>query len=419
MMRFSRGLEITKKLIFTVSFCLFPIACDQGGGEQPQRSGVGNSQRTTTQPNSQFNDSEQTQTSNTSAGEDSAVEEKIDASTLEIYNMRVVKKREQLFLSHNLSFEPAGKAEFATYQICPLEDVGKECPAGLECTAGGACVTGIAYHTRLRLPMLYAGKVQFKLKACIGSSRALTSEVCGPWEEKIFDSQLYNQRVAQLMGRALSIKKSLGVLNNEYKEALETFVVEGKACDDLNAEVQKVLDSKVGIIEFVFRKVPDALWTNVGEQVADEALGWVGTDTSQVIGGLETGLSAVGEFFEEQCVEFGKDTKDEVCEVFKIPAGWVQGILAAMSPVTALGTLSNAIHDVYYGTFLGQGDKLVPKACFAEQNLQRSVTAIERRMDELLLILRGDGVNSRGIKGELEELGESSVIVDPDAAVSE
>ena len=377
--------------------CLLLLSCDQGGQDRPNRVGLEDGNRSQASsgqqgglagdPGSSTNEKEKV--------------EKIDANKLTVFNVRAVKKREQLFLTHNLSYEPDGRADYINYLICPLEDVGKQCPEALECTAGGHCFEGVSAYNRVRLPLLYAGKVLFKVKACIDREKALTNETCGPWEEKEFDSQAFDIRIASLMGRAVNLKQGLGKLNMDYREALDTFVEEARACDALNAEVQKVLDSKVKVVE-EFVRLPIEWFGKAGETLADTVLSG---QSDQVFGLFEKAGQGVSRQLERACLEFGEATHDGVCK-FLIGAVTVgKSFISAMSPVTAIGTISNKVHDVYYGTFLGQGDKLVPKGCFAEQNLQSRVGDIERQMQAKLQELQV-------IKQQLQQAGESTVIPD-------
>ncbi|MFK7824767.1 MAG: hypothetical protein AB8G05_11450 [Oligoflexales bacterium] len=379
--------------ILACILCLLQTSCDQGNQSQPERVRLDNGTPTEGPGLDKDRNSET---------ESNQVEEKVvkfDASELFVTGLRVVKKREQLSLAHNLSFEADGRAEYVDYRICPLEDVGKECTEGFECARGGNCVQGITPHNRLKLPLLYAGKVLFKARACADRKNTLTDDICGGWQEKEYDSQVYNIRIATLTGRAIDLKKDLGILNKDYKDALETFVQDARECDAINAEVQKVLDSKVRIVED-FVRAPIEHFVMAGEFAADQVL-WGQTD--QVVGGLEKAGSTISEGLERECLRIGEATADWVCSVLKIPGQFAKGMLAAMSPVTAIGTVSNSVHDIYYGTFLGQGDKLVPKACLAEQKLQRSADIIELQMEKKLDELRG-------IKVQLENAGESTVI---------
>ena len=391
----NQGICLLAQLLF-----ILLVSCDQGGTERPARSPLVGGSSTTSQANSQSKDKQ-------SLGGDVSDEQtpvkKIDGSKLFVLNVRAVAKREQLFLTHNLSYEADGKADYIDYRICPLEDVGKQCPEGLECTAGGSCFPGVSAYNRVRLPLLYAGKVLFKVRACIDRERALTDVVCGTWEEKEFDSQAFDSRVASLMGRAINLKQGLGKLNLDYKEVLEKFVEEARACDALNAEVQKVLDSKVSVVE-KFTSVPDKIWEFAGEDVANAI--FFG-EPEKVLAGVQNVGSEISRQLERACLELGDATHDGVCNALQVIVTTGKGFLSAMSPVTAIGTISNKIHDVYYGTFRGESDKLVPKGCFAEQNLQRSVDAIELQMQAKLQELQV-------IKQQLQQVGESTVIPDSD-----
>ena len=76
---------------------------------------------------------------------------------------------------------------------------------------------------------------------------------------------------------------------------------------------------------------------------------------------------------QKACLKIGEATSDKVCTILAGAVTVGKGFISAMSPVTAIGTISNKVHDVYYGTFLGQGDKLVPKGCLQNKIFQSRV----------------------------------------------
>jgi hypothetical protein len=64
------------------------------------------------------------------------------------------------------------------------------------------------------------------------------------------------------------------------------------------------------------------------------------------------------------------------------------GFLTALNPVSAISTLSVSIHNVYYGTLKGEGDKLVAMNCLAEQKLQNTVPLIQKQMEDKVQKIR-------------------------------
>ena len=393
--------HLLKTLFISIfASCIFfvQIACEQQA-QRPERTQLSEGSRPLDDNEDEDDPFSGQQTGDGQATEEEKIE-RIDASKLAIYSLRITKQRERLSLTHNMSYEVDGRARWINYRICPLENVEKQCSEGYECAPGGNCVDEVTIHNRVKLPLLYAGKVLFKVRACTDAEYSTTDEICGGWEEKQFNSQVFDIRVATLMGRAMNLRKTLGELNKGYKKALDTYVDEAKACEGLNAEVQKVLDSKVKIIETI-REYSEDVFAEAGEYVADvDFWGLSDRDVGTLVG---DGLSGLGKEFEKQCAEVGEVFDDWVCGAARIGGFVGKTMLLSMSPVTALGTVSNSLHDIYYGTFLGQGDKLVPKACLAEQNLQRTSDAIKISMDYKLQELRL-------IKQQLEDAGESTVI---------
>ena len=330
---------------------------------------------------------------------------KVDAKKLFVFNVRVTKLNKQLESVLSLSYDPDGRADYLEYMICPLEKTDQQCREGEEivCAQGGECVPGITVHNRVVIPKLHAGRVQIKVKACIERERALSQDVCGNWEEKEYYSSYFDQRIAHLYGRALTLKKSLGnLVEKDYRNALQTFTEEGRACDLHNAEVDKVLKSKVRVVE-QFLRAPASWFKASGENLGDAFLGEGGTQ--EVIGAISDLGKKISKELDKICQSIA-DTGaagDFSCKLFRGTASFGKTMLGAISPVTAVGTLSNSIHDVYYGTFKGEGDKLVAKGCHAEANLQRTVYAIETQMQYKIQELGN-------IKKELQFKGESTVI---------
>lgn len=324
------------------------------------------------------------------------VSKKYDAATLKVFNVRVSKLRQGLTTGLSLSYDPDGRSDYIDYKICPLEVTGKECE-GDDCTRGGECYPGVTVYNRLRLPGLYAGKVKYSVRSCLDRNNALTDQSCGDWEEIIYDNQSYNIRIAILKDRVLKYKDELGRLTEEeYRGAFVTYKKEIEACDAHNAEVQKVLDSKARIVE-QFLRAPAKWFGQAGRDFGDLIMGEGKSD--EVIGKVKEFGKLVGAKMEEACVKIGQGTNEAVCKVLKGVANFGKQFLSMFNPITPLGTLSNAIHDVVIGTFKGEGEKLVAKGCHAEENLQRSVNAIETKMQTVVN-------NLMTIKQELQAAGE-------------
>lgn len=333
--------------------------------------------------------------------EETMTHQKIDASTLKTYKVTVSSQRDKLNLLLNLSYTPDGRADYVDYMICPLEKTEKNCPEGGNCSAGGECFEGITVYNRVLIPLLYGGNVSYKVRSCVDSENSVNEKNCGEWESIQYSSRLYNPEIAGLQHEAERIVKDLGQLvGRDYRDALIRFTEEANKCDEINADVKKVLDSKVRIIQ-QFLRAPISWFVKSGENVGDSVLG-KGNTEAVLLGGLGILGEQISRTMETACVAFGKSTHDFVCSFLKGIAGFGKQMLGAMSPITGIGTLTNSIHDVYYGTILGQGDKLVAKACYAEQNLQKTVEAIEMQMQTKIQKLET-------IKTMLDQKGETFI----------
>lgn len=338
----------------------------------------------------------------TAAKEEKKEQVKYDAAKLTVFNLRIATQQLSLTKGLNLSYDPDGRADYIEYMVCPLAATGKTCNKEvLDCSAGGECFTGLTVYNRVRIAQLFPGQALFKVKACVEQDHAQGSETCGPWEEKTFDTGAYDPRVASLLSQAQSIKEDLGnLVAHDYRNALITFEKEAKACDKLDASVKRVLDSKVKVVE-QFLLAPISWFYQSGLGLGDTILGDGGT--GEVLAAVGKLGAAVSKELDVACQALGEGTHDKVCDVLKGLVTFGSSMILGLNPVPAFGTISNAIHDVYYGTFLGKGDILVPKGCHAEENLQRSAQAIQTQIQSKLQ-------NLQALKQELQSKGESTVI---------
>lgn len=380
---------------------LFIISCaDNKSGENVRMGTAGKQTQTTSNANEATTEQIEVADPFADVGTETSQEPKkqVDGAALKIFKLTISSQRNKSSLGLNAGYTPDGKADYIEYMICPLEATGKKCPEGIECARGGECFEGVTVYNRVRIPLIYGGEVLYKFRACVDRDNATGDETCGDWEVEKYNSRLYDPYIARLQFDGENIKKELGKLVGEdYRNALATFADEARKCDALNAEVKRVLDSKVRVVD-QFLRAPTSWFVKAGEDIGDTVLGEGGS--ADVLNSISKLGEQVSHQMEKACVALGKSTTDFVCTFLKGVAGFGKQFLSAMSPVTALGTISNAVHDVYYGTFKGEGDKLVPKGCFAEQNLQRTVQAIETQMQSRIQKLQV-------IKQNLDQKGES------------
>ena len=371
------------------SRCLIPyyllliVGCSERGGTDPVkvRQSIKKASGEYAEPfQGQKTGSEDGQVQlNPEASEGKNQEEKIDGATLSLVKLRVTSHRDHRGnLGLNLAYIPDGRANYIEIQICPLEVTETNCPADEDCSRGRDCKTEVTAYNRVRLPLLYGGNVLYKARSCVDSLRALKGQSCGNWEEQVYSSGFYDPEVARLQFDIERIRKDLGrLVGEDYRNALRTFTEEAGRCDALNADVKAVLDSKVRVVQQYLR-APVAWFVQAGEDSIDSILG--DGAAGKLLGAVGSLGKEISRDLEKICVKIGKGTHDGVCSFLKGAATVGSQFLAALNPISAIGTASNAIHDVYYGAFLGQGDKLIAKACYAEQNLQRTVQAIETQM---------------------------------------
>lgn len=314
----------------------------------------------------------------------------IDASALAVTGITVANMTVSNRSVESLSFEADGRSEYVDYLICPMKVTGKTCTENLigtpSCGLGGDCVPAIATTNRVTLPVLYEGQITIKVRACVNVKNAKDKNVtCGPFTEHPYNSQRFNARLASLNSTATRLKTELGVLNIKYKDVLQKYVDDAAACDNLAADVRELMDRKSQLIKTYIR-APTAWFQKAGEDLADTILG--NGATGIVLGAVDDFTDTISKAGSNLCDRIGDASDDKVCEFLKIPGALAGQFIKGLSPISSFGTMENALFNVYYGTFMGKGERLTPRGCFAEKNMQLSVEQITQAMSTKLTLLK-------------------------------
>lgn len=310
---------------------------------------------------------------------DSIFTAKVDATKLRVWN--IVVGNEQIAgdlgstVSGALSFEFDGKTEMVEYQICPLDAT----------SSNEVCIAGSTVYYRVRLHQTFSGKTLFKARACVDPSRALTADHCGAWEELVFDSPLFDKTQVERNRQLTKVKADLRQLGLDYRQALADFVSEANACVIHNADTEEILRSKTRVVQ-QFLYAPVDWFGQAVENLADATLGEeLAHHISDRVGKFG---AEVSNKINDSCKTLGKITTDVVCIFLKTMLTTIEGFVECISPLAAVAEVSVAIHNVYYGTFKGEGDKLVAVNCLAEQKLQNTVTVIQQQIAAKLTLVK-------------------------------
>jgi hypothetical protein len=231
-------------------------------------------------------------------------EQKIDATKLRVWDIVISNQRVATSTSKQViasaSFEFDGKAETLEYQICPLEGAA----------SNQECVSGTTVYYRLRLYGMFAGKVLLKARACVDARRALSADNCGPWEEKVYESPFFDQRLAGIDQEIVKATRDLRNLGIDYHQALADFVTEANACVINNSEVEAILRSKTRVVE-QFLHTPVAWFAQSAENLATLALGEeVATRSAATVSRFG---GEVADRINDACVNLGRASKDAAC----------------------------------------------------------------------------------------------------------
>jgi hypothetical protein len=182
--------------------------------------------------------------------------EKINPSSLKVYNLTVGNMRQASSLGQSLSFEVSGSADYIFWKFCPQEKTDQKCPENRECSEGGECIQNVTVYNRVTVPPLYAGDIFVSVRGCLEPEHSLnTKEPCGPWEVVRYNSKKSNDKVIALLNEKDKIIHDLGEIQRERLYVYRDFSQEGRECLKTNAKSVANLESRIRLAE-EFLKAP-------------------------------------------------------------------------------------------------------------------------------------------------------------------
>ena len=305
-----------------------------------------------------------------SSDSSSAKLSKVDPASLFIVNVRVGTFRDKRLVHELVSYESDGRSDYVYYRVCPLEKTDQDCE-GDACETGGECIENIYTLDRVILPVLKAGQVLVGVRACVEKERSKSSrETCGPWNEILHNTLRRDQVAEKLLIEKDRVLGSLDKLENDFRNALETFRDEAYECLERDSEAHKHLESKIRFADLIMR-APVGWMTDSVKMHASNMVSTVGLE--EEFGAVGKAIGELGgevsEFLAEQCEGLGEQWCGYLRQVKELGGT----MLAAFNPVHSVGVLSGAIHDL-----TSDPEDLVKRSCQAESAFQQRQNAIEQ-----------------------------------------
>lgn len=174
---------------------------------------------------------------------------KVDTEKLRVFNLSVGKMAEKGKKAEIISYSISGRADYAFWRICPMEQSFQECPAGVTCAAGGECVENVTPYNRVVVPKTFEGKVLVSVKGCVEPDKATGSETCGPFADKEYQPGAIDSQLRTLYQRRLDVIKSLEKLGRDKYQIFVEYRDDLQFCLDHNADVEERLRTKIRIID--------------------------------------------------------------------------------------------------------------------------------------------------------------------------
>ncbi|MBI2603896.1 MAG: hypothetical protein HYW48_12660 [Deltaproteobacteria bacterium] len=176
--------------------------------------------------------------------------EKVDAAKLRIFNLSVGKLADKGKKAEIISYSISGKADYAFWRICPMEQTFQECPEGrTTCSVGGECVENVTPYNRVVVPKLFEGKVLVSVKGCVEPDKATSREICGTFADKEYQPGTPDLKLRNLYQRRQDVIKALEKLGRDKYQIFVEYRDDLQFCLEHNADVEERLRAKIRIID--------------------------------------------------------------------------------------------------------------------------------------------------------------------------